>query len=272
MSMTPLKSLNDSGQKNLINNANSSNTIFNVFEDLYIQSKNKDNKKSQPIKIDNSDYKQKISGYFDGQVIKNLPELGAKILFADQNLRNQYYDLRHKIFTEVDERYRAKHPEDCYDWEDYDGSEIRDDVCGRILVATDKEGKVVAGVRFLVSDWIDYTANEDPESGFTIRSFLKNVGLNSEARYVEMEDVVMEKGYRDHALMKEMYLVLISESKKFNCEYAIGVAVKVAARNDKILFSSLGYKGEVFLKYPWIRQKNHGYETRYPAIGYLAQV
>ncbi len=270
--MMPLKAVKDSYPKDMIKQLREEES-----EELLRNPslKNPLNKKANYSKIVDSqsdkiiDLKQAVSGYFDGQIIKDLPEVGARILFADQNLRQQYYDLRHKIFTEVDEAYREKHPEDCYDWEDYDGSEIEDDRCGRVLVAIDNNENVVAGVRFLVSDWIKYTANEDPESGFTIRSFLKKVGLNHDARYAEIEDAVIAKPYRNHTVMKGIYSILIEESKKFNCEYALGIAIKVAARNDRIIFSNLGCKMDILTIYPWMKQKNHGYETRYPVVAYL---
>jgi len=210
--------------------------------------------------------KQKISGNYDGQVILTLPEMGVKILFADQELRQQYYQLRHKLFTEVDEAYREKHPEHCLNWEDYDGSESRDDRCGRILVAINEGGKVVAGLRFLLCDWIDYTANEVPEKNFTIRSFLQKFELDSNARFVELDDVIMLREYRGKTLMKMLYSVLIQEAYKFDCKYIIGVVIKVAARSYKMIFASLGYKVNIMFNYPWVYQKNHGYETRFPAF------
>ncbi len=215
------------------------------------------------------DPKQKISGNYDGQVILTLPEMGVKILFADQELRQQYYQLRHRLFTEVDEAYRIKHPEHCLNWEDYDGSEIEDDRCGRILVATNEAGKVVAGIRFLFCDWIKHTANEEPENDFTIRKFLQKVGLNPNAKYVEMEDAVIEREYRNRAVMKGLFSTAINESKKLNCEYFMGISIKSASRNHKMLLNNMGYKVDMMLNYPWIQQKNHGYETRYPVVVFL---
>jgi hypothetical protein len=213
--------------------------------------------------------KQKMSGNYDGQTIAALPEMGVKILFATPELRQQYYDLRHKLFTEVDEAYRAKHPENCFDWEDYDGSENEDDRCGRILVATNEEGKVVAGARFLFCDWIKYTANEVPEKNFTIRTFFNAVGIKQDSKYVEVEDAVVAREYRKHILLKNMYSILIEEAKKLESEYILGIAIKSAARNDKILLTGLGCEMKIMLNYPWIRQKNHGYETRYPVVAFL---
>lgn len=272
-SALPLRAVKDSYRRNVVEPSND-NKIELGCDFLKLNKKSHNLKivtfeKNNPEQV--VDTKQIISGYFDGQVIKDLPEQGVKILFADQNLRNQYYDLRHKIFTEVDEAYREKHPEDCYDWEDYDGSEIEDDRCGRILVAVDKEEKVVAGVRFLVSDWIKHTANEVPEADFTIEKFFKKIGLSPDTRYVEVEDTVVEKPYRNHVLMREIYSVALLESKKLGCDCIIGVGIKAAARNGKILFSSLGCKVDVVLDYPWIRQKNHGYETRYPVVAYFKE-
>ncbi len=272
-SALPLRAVKDSYRRNVVEPSND-NKIELGCDFLKLNKKSHNLKivtfeKNNPEQV--VDTKQIISGYFDGQVIKDLPEQGVKILFADQNLRNQYYDLRHKIFTEVDEAYREKHPEDCYDWEDYDGSEIEDDRCGRILVAVDKEEKVVAGVRFLVSDWIKHTANEVPEVGFTIRKFLEKVGLNKNARYVELEDVVIEKGFRNRIIMKNLFSILIAETKKFDCDYLIGISIKSASRNHKMLFNNLGCKMDVVLDYPWMRQKNHGYETRYPVVAYFKE-
>jgi hypothetical protein len=270
-SMMPLKAVKDSCSKDAARQSN----VFN--EALNNLTPNPLSKKINYAKVANSqsgeivDLKQVISGCFDGQVIKDLPEEGVKILFADQNLRQQYYDLRHKIFTEVDEAYRAKHPEDCQDWEDYDGSEIEDDRCGRVLVAIDNDGKVVAGVRFLVNHWIKHTANEVPEVGFTIRNFFEKVGLNRNARYVELEDVVIEKGFRNRTIMKSIFSILIDETKKFGCEYLIGISIKSASRNHKMLFNNLGCRMDVMLNYPWIRQKNHGYEIRYPVVAYFKE-
>lgn len=199
-----------------------------------------------------------------------LQNTKIKISFAeDQESRNKYYKLRHRLFTEVDEAYRLKHPEDCLDWEDYDGSEQEDDRCGRILVATDPFGNVVAGIRLLFCDWIDRTANEVPEIGFTIRAFLQKVGLNPNAKYAEIEDAVIERRFRDRRLLKKMFSVLIDECKELDCDYMIGVAIKVATRSHKITFASLGYKMDLMHDYPWVKQRNHGYETRYPVVAYL---
>lgn len=200
-----------------------------------------------------------------------LESLGLNISFAqNQAMKQKYYDLRQKAFDEVDRSYCAKNPQDCGDWEDYDGSEMIDDICGKILVVVDDFGNLVAGARFLLSDAINFTSNEDPKSGFTIRKFLSEKGFNSAAKYCEIDDVVIEKKYRDHELLKAIFGFLISEAKNSGCEYMIGIAIRVACRNDKMLFAAHNQEVKIFYDYPWIKQKNRGYETRFPIITKLS--
>ncbi len=188
----------------------------------------------------------------------------------DPMVLSQYYILREKCFREVDDEYRARHPEDCVYWSDYDGSENIDDKRGKILVAL-HNGKVVAGMRFLLCDWTDYTLNEVPEAKFTHREFLKTVGLDHNATYAEIDDILIDENFRSQGLIEKMFNTLIEESKRYNCKYLIGIAVKVSCRNDRRVFHRLGYKFDIFLKYPWLKQRNHGYETRYPVIAYTDQ-
>ena len=116
--------------------------------------------------------------------IVRIEEMNLSLFFSDSvDLRKQYYDLRQKCFTEVDEEYRSRCPQNCLDWSDYDGSETEDDRRGKILIAVDDEGKVVAGARFLLSTSILFTANEEPWNNFTIRRFLEEKGYDPEAKY-----------------------------------------------------------------------------------------
>lgn len=196
-----------------------------------------------------------------------IEQMKVDVLFADsQELRNQYYELRQKCFREVDEEYKSRCPQDCLNWEDYDGSEMEDDRRGKILVAMNDEGKVVAGARFLLSNKIAFTANEEPWNNFTIRNFLEKKGYDFNAKYCEIDDIVIDRQYRNRLLIKAMFKVLIDEAEDSYCDYMIGMAVLSAARTHKMIFGSLGYKVDLHKDYPWVQQKNHGYETRYPII------
>ncbi len=200
-----------------------------------------------------------------------IKELGVELFFAHtQELRNQYYELRQQSFQEVDEEYRSRNPQDCLDWEDYDGSETEDDRRGSILIATDVDGKVVAGARFLLSTSKLFTNNEEPWNGFSIRKFLQDKGYNPEAKYCEIDDIVIAKQFRTRLLLKKMFRIMIERAEDEYCDYMFGLAIASACRNDRLMFHSLGYKGEIHMDYPWIKQKNHGYETRYPFITELA--
>lgn len=189
----------------------------------------------------------------------------------EQKLLAQYYVLREALFREVDERYKKKHPEDCKKWEECDGSENVDDRHGSILVAVDSGGTVVGGMRFLISNWSENTLNEEPVKEFTIRSFLQKAGLNYKARFSEVDDVVVDKSYRDRSLLRKMFSALNKESSEIGCEYIIGVAILSASRNHRITQNALGYQLEIMTEYPWVLQQNHGYEVRYPLVVHMNQ-
>lgn len=187
----------------------------------------------------------------------------------EQKLLAQYYVLREALFREVDERYKKKHPEDCKNWEECDGSENIDDRHGSILVAVNSSGEVVGGMRFLISNWSENTLNEEPLEEFTIRSFLQKAGLNYKARFSEVDDVVVDKSYRDRSLLKKMFSALNKESSEVGCEYIVGIAILSASRNHRITQNSLGYQLEIMSEYPWLLQQNHGYEIRYPLVVHI---
>lgn len=189
----------------------------------------------------------------------------------EQKLLAQYYVLREALFREVDERYKKKHPEDCKNWEECDGSENIDDRHGSILVAVNSSGEVVGGMRFLISNWSENTLNEEPLREFTIRSFLQKAGLNYKARFSEVDDVVVDKSYRDRALIKKMFAAAIGESIEVGCEYMLGIAILSASRNHRIAHNSLGYQLKIMKDYPWLLQHNHGYEVRYPLLVHVNQ-
>lgn len=169
----------------------------------------------------------------------------------DPSLLKQYYDLRQRAYREDN------------GWGDYDGSENIYDRSGKIVVVTDN-GKVVGGMRFLVSNWIDHFPNEEPSADFTYRSFLKKVGLNPDLLYSEISGIAVSPGYRDRTATKKMFSLLINESIKNNCSYMVGVGVSVACRDYKLIFKSLGRDVKIVLDFPWIPQKNYGYVKRFP--------
>ncbi len=193
-----------------------------------------------------------------------------RVLFtSDRRLLSEYYELREESFRNVDVVYKEKTFEEIHEFEACDGSENVDDMSGKILVAIDKNKKVIAGMRFLISDWTKNSLNEEPDISVTIRGVLKEIGLNYKAKYVEVEDVVIKKPYGNGQLIRKMFGTLVKQSEALKCEYGIGVAVLSAARTHKIALAGLKYKSDIILGHPWASQNNHGYELRYPLIIHL---
>jgi hypothetical protein len=201
--------------------------------------------------------------------VKADKEIGGVFITKDQNLLNQYYELREKLFREVDTIYKKKHPEHKDMVVEYDGSETDADRFGSIIVVTDTLGRVVGGMRFLLSDFIEHSLNEEREKGFTIQNFLNDVGLNPNSRFSEASAVVIKRGYRNRSVMQRMFNLLFESSIDMGCDYVVGIAIAAACRDHRIATKSLGYRLDIMMKYPWIRQKEHGYEQRYPVVVYL---
>lgn len=191
-----------------------------------------------------------------------------KVFFTeDRDLVNQYYLLRQDCFEKVDNRYKDLHSSDCEEWHDYDGSESRDDRMGKIIVAVNDNNEVVGGLRLLLSEWIDKTMNEDENSGYTIKKFLKDNGLDYKAKYSEIGGLVIKSSYRSTGLLNKISEMAIDESLRNGCQYVITISIKSSARKYKMVANSLGYECKIFTNYPWIMKKNHGYECRYPTVG-----
>ena len=238
----------------MLKNALPINTISYDYENKVDDNVDDLNPNNEGNIIKLSDYRLSKDISFDSDVDEE-----SKVFFTkDAKLLSQYYQLREKCFKEDT------------GWNEYRGSEVEADVKGKVFVATNKDGKVIAGMRFLVSGWLDYTTNEKPESGLTMKEVFKKNNLNSEAKFSELSAVVVDKDHRNRTLMKKMFSCLIEESIKENCEYIVGVGLLVACRDHRIAFGSLGYKLDIITSFPWIgRTTKKGFKPRFPMIAYI---
>ena len=185
-------------------------------------------------------------------------EENVEVVFTkDKDLLDQYYKLRERCYRNDT------------GWREYDGSESATDRRSMIVVAKNSAGTVIGGARFLIPGSSEYTSNEIPDEGYTIRNALEKSGLNVQAKYSEISAVAIDKAYRNRESMKKMFCLMIDESIKNGCDYIVGFAIWVASRDHKIAFRSLGYKLDVLKDFPWLKQKNHGYEQRFPLVAYL---
>jgi hypothetical protein len=207
------------------------------------------------IPFSSSDNLEKIQERFLGK--KDTQEDVRVFLTKDQSLLNQYYKLREKCYREDN------------GWTDYDGSENISDKIGRIVVAV-KDEKVVGGMRLLMSDQMEEakikSPNEEPEEGFTYKILLEKIGMNVSVPYSEISAIAVAKECRDREVTKKMFDVLTKTSESYGCCCVLGVAVSVTCRDYRIAFNSIGYKLNIILNYPWIKQKSFGYVKRFPMI------
>lgn len=190
--------------------------------------------------------------------LERKAEENLEVIFTkDAELLDQYYKLRERCYRNDT------------GWKNYNGAESQTDRDSMIVVAKNSQGIVVGGARIMFPKFDQFTSNEIPDEGYTIRNALEKSGLNSNAIYSEISAVAIDKSYRNRETMKKMFTLMIEESKRQNCDYIVGFAIFVASRDHKIAFKSLGYKLDILKNFPWLKQKNHGYEQRFPLVAYL---
>jgi hypothetical protein len=108
--------------------------------------------------------------------------------------------------------------------------------------------------------------NEVPSEGFTYKTLLKRLGMNVEVPYSEISAIAVAPEYRNRSATKKMFEVLTKESERYGCSAVVGVAVSVTCRDYRMAFNSFGYKLNIILSYPWIKQKSFGYVKRFPMV------
>ena len=121
----------------------------------------------------------------------------------------------------------------------------------------------------------DALAKLDKQGAITIidtlekhyRSFIIDLLKSDELR--AKANAIIDEHYRCKSILNRMFINAVEESKNFGCKYVFGLAIKSAARNHKIVLHRAGYDLKILLTHPWPKQKNHGYETRYPCVASL---
>lgn len=207
---------------------------------------------------------QKIIPIFDNATLQKIQEQilqkqnqqqsEIKVCFTqDGELLNQYYELRHKAYNVEN------------GWQTYDGSENEYDRHGKIVVAI-KDGKVIGGMRLIVSDCVDYFPNDRIGTEFTYKNFLQKYDLDSNALFCEISAFTVEKNNRDSTISTKMFEFGFPEMKKLGCKYILGVAGAIVCRNYRKEINRLGYNVKIVNEFPWVQEKHYGYIQPYPII------
>lgn len=207
---------------------------------------------------------KKIIPMFDQ---KNMDAIRAKILSAqskpmakpevevfftkDQELLNQYYELRTQAYREEN------------GWKKYDGSESECDRNSRIIVAV-KNGKVIGGTKLMFSDENKFLSNEIPDTDFNYKSIIQKYDKRENLIFSEISSVVVVKGERDRSVSTKMFKANLEESKKHGCHYICGVGVAVVCRDYRRIFKELGYFLEIVISRPWQTKDTYNFARMFP--------
>jgi len=175
---------------------------------------------------------------------------------ADKELLQQYYNLRHQVY--------------CVEngWKDFNSAENELDHKGKIIVAV-RDGKVIGGMRLLNSSQVDCFPNEEAGTEFMFRTFLKNVGLDCEAKISEVSAFFVEKESRDSTVSTMLFDVAFREAEQQKCLYTIGISTVALCRSHRKDINRLGYDVKIFSNYPWIPKKEYNYKKSCPIVMFL---
>lgn len=169
----------------------------------------------------------------------------------DPELLRQYYELRH-------DAYRSENG-----WAEYDGMECEYDQQGRIIVAV-KNGKVVGGVRAMVSNECDHLSNEIPGTEYVYASIIGRYDKRENLTLFEISAVVVAKGERNGKVSREIFWHALRKALVLSCDYICGVAVVVTCRDYRRIFNNFGYHLEIIMNHLWHKKLTYNFSKMFP--------
>lgn len=172
----------------------------------------------------------------------------------DKELLNQYYEMRC-------ESYR-----DEWGFDKFDELETSFDRSGRIVVAV-KSGKVVGGMRLMLSDECDFLSNEIPGTQYIYKSVVSKYDKRENLCVGEISALVVDKGGINSAMATELFKVTFDKCVEHGCDYVCGVSVLLVCRSERRILKRLNYDLEVIINFPWKRKKLYNYVNMFP--GYV---
>ncbi len=173
------------------------------------------------------------------------------ILTDDRDLLQKYYELRHYAYRDEN------------GWKDYNGYENENDRNGRIAVAI-QDGEVVGGMRLMFSDECEHMSNEIAGTKYNYREIMTKYDKRENLVFSEISAIVVAKKNRDRSVTTKMFDLLLSESKKHQCNYMFGVGVAVVCREYRMIFRSLGHDVEIVISFPWKQRETYNLARMFP--------
>lgn len=241
---TPLRSVDEiDAIANEVNQFRNMNSIEQFSENAPIIDIGSLQKAEEVIVQQRSSLKEEAKVELDSQV---------EVFFTkDRDLLNQYYILRY-------EAYR-----DEWGFETVSRTETEFDQQGRIIVAL-KDGKLVGGACLMFAEDCPYLSNEIPETRYNYKEVLKTFDERENLNYTEVSGVVVAKNHRDRSVTEKMFETIISESKKRNCNYIVGISLLAIAREYRIVFKKLNHQLTIVLNYPWKQKEVYNLLRMFP--------
>jgi len=211
---------------------------------------------------------QKISDCSDKDVETSFEDsfpfydYSYKFKLSDAIPKNKTIDLQDKdeelsIFLTNNEellqqyyRMRADYLGDYSSIVDYRQGQTIADKFGKILVIVNKNNQVVAGLRCIMNDGIEYShANYQ---NYNIRNFLDEAGFGRDSKCIELSALVTREDHRDFNFTKKMLEFSCNLAEMLRYDYILGFLTKINGRYYRTILNDLNYKTSIMLNYKWI--------------------
>jgi hypothetical protein len=170
---------------------------------------------------------------------------------------NQYYQLRETSYREDN------------GWINYNGSENRFDVNGKIAVAV-KDNDLIGGIRVNFSNKCGFLSNEIPGTQYEYRRLIEKYDKREGLVFSEASALAIRKDFRKSEISTKLFEMAFEISKKNNINYIFAVAVATVCRNDRRTAKRLGYDGEIVINYPWEKKSVYNYQRMFPMYSKLS--
>lgn len=173
----------------------------------------------------------------------------------DKDLIRQYYELRNEIFRKEVGLTHEK-------WTKPDHDENSE-----IVVCVNGDGRVVGGTKMMISRNGELLSEEYEGTEFVYSNVMKRLKLNGDKSYAEIDDMIVDKGFRDGKFVKEMIKTCVESAKLNECSYIFYVCPLAYYKLYRSGFASCGCNNVKLLKeLVWKKIPEYNYSEDYSAV------
>ncbi len=180
------------------------------------------------------------------------------VVTTEKKYLDQYFSLRNAVFR--NER----------GWNKKTWFESEYDKKGHIILALDKKKKVIGGARLMVSTSGELVSGEIPATKFIYRNLFKEMGVNEDGNYGEIDGLVVCEGYRDRSVTEKILESCIKKSLDLGCAYLVGIASPPYCRIYRSAYKAIGYESvSIFKDFIWAELEEYNFSRDCPIVNII---